>query len=153
MTTSNARIAAVYNEVLSSRMGLETAVHGCVIRFEPVPGLKTHIILHEDDPAYLQMRASFDGADIGLPVETMRLICGQTTAKVKGAKATVDSDNDVLFSVEMLVAAPDCLPNPDYLQSVLPRVVSMLVAAVNRTLTEFRFTTMTSEQQVDQDHG
>lgn len=153
MTTSHARIAAVYNEVLSNRMGLETTVHGCAVRFEPVPGLTTQVILHENDPEYLQVQAGFNGAEIGLPTETVRLICGQTTAKVKGAKATVDSDNDVLFSVEMLVAAPDCLPNPDYLQTVLPRALSMLVTAVNRTLTEFRFATITFEERLEQDLG
>ena len=90
------------------------------------------MIVHLVNPAVI-------GGLEGVEAEALGRICAETCRKCKGAKAHADSDGDLIFTVEMVVAAPDCLPSPDHLQAVLPRALSMLMHAVSRTITEIEF--------------
>jgi hypothetical protein len=144
--TSIARINEVYTEVLNDRMGLDTQVEGDRIAFQPFDGLTCVITTYANDPEYLHLWTMLPGLDSALAQDTVNAICIATTHKTKGVKNFVDSDGDLLFSVEMLVAAPDCLPTVEHLQGVLPRSLSMLLSGIRRTLTDLQFAQITTAE-------
>lgn len=144
--TSTARIIEVYTEVINNRMGHDSQVHGDRIEFQPVEGLTCVITTYENDPEYLHLWTMLSGIEPTLPQDTMNSICIATTHKTKSVKSIVDSDGDLVFSVEMLVAAPDCLPTVEHLQGVLPRSVTMLLAGIRHTVTDLQFAQITAHE-------
>lgn len=134
--STQSRLVEVYTEVLSNRMGHDVRVGPAAIHFQPREDLNAQVILCERDPEYLCVRASFEAPEGPITPDELLRICNNTTLRIKGVKSVVDSDGDIDFSIEMLVAAPDCLPSPDHLQAILPRALSMLLCGIQRTLTD-----------------
>jgi hypothetical protein len=144
--TSTARINDVYIEVLTNRMGLDTQVQGDRIEFQPFEGLTCVITTYANDPEYLHLWTMLPALEPALARDTVTSICMTTTRTTKCVKSIVDSDGDLVFSVEMLVAAPDCLPTAEHLQGVLPRALNMLLAGIRRTLTDLQFAQITAPE-------
>ena len=144
--TSIARINEVYTEVLNNRMGLDTQVEGDRIAFQPFEGVTCVITTYANDPEYLQLWTMLPGLEPALARDTVTSICIATSQKMKGVKCIVDDDGHLVFSVEMLVAAPDCLPTAEHLQGVLPRSLSMLLAGIRQTLTDLQFAQITAPE-------
>ena len=144
--TSIARINDVYIEVLTNRMGLDTQVQGNRIEFQPFEGLTCVITTYANDPEYLHLWTMLSASESALPCDTVTSICMTTTRTTKCVKSIADSDGDLVFSVEMLVAAPDCLPTAEHLQGVPPRSLSMLLAGIRQTLTDLQFAQITAPE-------
>ena len=144
--TFKATLANRYLTVCNETLGWNAAVDGDDdIRFE-VDGMVAYVQPDGSDPAYLRMRA---GVDIGSyvadqaglswadPNVIARLdrIASKLTVEIKCAKVAILPERQAVYhSVEMLVAAPDCMPDTARLAAVLPRARRMLASAVR----EFR---------------
>jgi hypothetical protein len=115
-------------------MGHDVRVTDSAIHFQPSEGLNAVVALHDGDPEYLCIRAFFNAPESPVAADRLLAICNETSLRIKGIKATVDGD--IAFSIEMLVAAPDCLPTPEHLQAILPRALSMLLCGIQKTLTD-----------------
>jgi hypothetical protein len=143
--SKNTVLAQMYREVLHDRMGLDVTLCRRSIAVDLAEGLHAQVVMYDNDPGYLQLVATFEGSEIEVSREELAAICARVTQKMKVAKAFVDSDGDLLFSIEMLVAASGCLPTADHLASVLPRAAGILVESINAALTEIRFARITDE--------
>lgn len=95
-----------------------------------------------NDPEYLRVHTAFPlrsylaesgTLDLDRPDDRIALerLAARVTRSTKGAKVGIDGEDNLVVSVEGLVAGLDCLPKVDYLASVLPRIVSMAGAGVN----------------------
>ncbi|MGW7363927.1 hypothetical protein ACWGI8_10965 [Streptomyces sp. NPDC054841] len=124
------QLADRYEEVLQQRMGLDVQVADDKIHFQTG---STHFLipLYQGDPEYLRLvLPGFFSTDDGVARGELERICGETTRKCKAAQLTVGDNGVVIASVEMIVAAPDCLPTTEHLMAVLPRAILMLLCAV-----------------------
>lgn len=147
--TDIGRIADVYIEVLSNRMGLDVSLKRNFLTFSPTEGLTVVIPLFEDDPEFVHLLAPFQDISSDLTPAELDRICSDVTRRVKGVAVTADTDGDLEFSVSWPAAAGDCLPTADHLQVVLPRAISMLVSGINATLTEVTFAEIVQEEHED----
>jgi len=94
-----------------------------------------------EDPEYLVVQTgvpleTYENGSAAFPdrATTLSLVAraaNRVNVMQKGVKITVDEDH-LVFAVEMVAAAPHCLPAPAHLAAVLPRARGMLVAAVVR---------------------
>lgn len=128
-------LAARYLETLTDRLGLEALEDpdgDIVIRKGGLTFLARLDAAH--DPEYLRVILSFPAPAQSIPQDALCTIANRVNRRQKGAWVTVGDEGQLVIAAEMLVAPPNCLPSVDYLAAVLPRVLSMLVAAA-RTLT------------------
>ena len=133
-----ARIADVYVEVLSNRMGLEVTVKDDLLLFSPGGELTVALPLLEHDPEFAHFSAPFAAISSEVPLLQLYEICTKVTRRT-GVATTIDPDRNLEFSVSWPVAGADCLPSAEHLQHVLPRGLAMLTAAIGLTLTEIQF--------------
>lgn len=142
------RLADLYIAVLTERMGLAAEARQDVVLFRPLGDLKVLVQLYESDPGYLQLIARY--APFNPPVDRAAMLglCNGATGKTKGAKAVLQDDGSVNYTVEMLVAGPGCLPDPSHLTAVLPRAVSMLTSVIREVQTGVTLSRM--EQDLDE---
>lgn len=82
------------------------------------------------DPEFLHMMAMYR-LPYDVPESAVMSAALRTSGESKGAKV-VPVDNGVIFSVEMLLAPPSCIPSRGQLVAVLPRAVHMLDHAVDK---------------------
>jgi hypothetical protein len=95
-----------------------------------------------DDPEYLHVFTMFglrgilaeSGLDVDRPDDRLVVerLAASVTKTTKGAKVVFHGEDALVFSVEAPVAGQDCMPKAEHLVAVLPRVVSMLHAAVRK---------------------
>lgn len=113
------------------------------IRFDSEMGFTVWMPLDIRDPEYVHMFTGFSIArfsqQVGASLETSRpdvqrrlLECAiRITHKLKGAKVVaIPGEDTVLFSVEMIAAGKNRMPTTELLASILPRMRTMLLAAV-----------------------
>jgi hypothetical protein len=128
------RIAKVYLDTIQGRLGLDAAFDGEAVRLTLPPGSPAVIELYENDPEYLRVVTIVPSVGQELAKEQIQSLCATETLKLKGAKAVVDDDRDLILAVEMVVAGAGCLPDPGHLQDVLPRALGMLTHALCSTV-------------------
>jgi len=124
------QLAGRYEEVLQRYMGLDPQVAEEQVGFQAGPFFFV-LVLDSGDPEFFHLvLPGFFYAGEGLSRGDAERICGEITHKCKVAKLTVADNGVAGASVEMLVAAADCLPTVEHLRAVVPRAIRMLQCAV-----------------------
>lgn len=137
-----------YLTVLNDDLGWDAAedTGGIIVR-STVGGGRLSIWIDNNaprDPEYFRMHTGFplpgyeDPADRTPCIEppALNALAARLSRKLKGAKVTID-DGLIIFSVEMLLAGPDCMPKAEHLVAVLPRARQMLLGAVKQFSEEY----------------
>lgn len=138
------RLAAVYEDALVTRLGVSMRrANPRTILIEQEP-LTFGLGLDAADPEYLYMFCPIS-APSQVDLEMLRGICLRTTREKKVVKVTLDDDGDLRFTVEMLIAGHDRLPDAEHLAQILRRAIHMIGAAVSSVLTAIRFESVIAE--------
>lgn len=119
--------AARYREALSDRLGLqvEQLESGALLVHHDLRFLIGNYA--ENDPEFLEVTAAFSIDDLdGDVAERLSIMVSR---RLKGAMV-LPTDRGILVSLGFPVAPTNCLPDPDHLAAVLPRVFSMIRHAV-----------------------
>ncbi|MGW5789180.1 hypothetical protein ACWEV3_01115 [Saccharopolyspora sp. NPDC003752] len=125
------QLADRYRTVLHDRLGLETEATEHAMTFQREP-FWFAIGLCEDDPEFLHLTLPRFFAACDMDRAVLLELCNETTSTCKGAALLVSDDDVVSASLDMLVAAPDCLPTIDHLTAVLPRAIMMVEYLVGK---------------------
>lgn len=131
------RTLEVYAEVID-RMGMESRTQGNAILLQPVEGASFVITVDEGDPEFLRMAVAMGGE---VPVSRLELleICNAANRKLKSLKCTLDEDGEILFAVENLQAAPDCIPTVEHTLGIVPRLMHTMIAGIERVTNDLKF--------------
>ena len=152
-------LAARYLTDLNNELGWDaTLLDGGDIRF--AHGGLIFLIENNapDDPEYLHVFTMFGLRGIltesGLEVErpddllVIERLAASVTKTTKGTRVVLDGEDALVFSVEAPVAGRDCMPKAEHLVAVLPRMVSMLDAAVREFAEGLTLVIITHDQHV-----
>ena len=128
-----ARLVERYRKVLAEQMGVTVrSVDEATLAFE-AGGLNLLLFCEERDPEYLHLVAMFPPPEQDLDHAELCRMCTQVTKEAKVAKVVIDEEGDIIVSAEMIVAGTDLLPSEAHLAAVLPRAISAVYNAVNKT--------------------
>ncbi len=126
-------LAGRYLEVLTNRLGFPAQIdHDHTVTFQTAGAtwlLQNHA---PTDPEYLHLQL-FCGIPENTPNDLVDQLALKTTTDTKVVKA-YRRDQTLVLSAEMLVAAPDQLPQPDHLAAILPRTIHLILAGVEKIL-------------------
>jgi len=121
------------------------------VAFDSGRGYRIWLSNYASDPEYLHMHTAFGlswfleqaeaPSDIDSPEVRARLytVAAMLTRRLKGVKVIVMPEEDmVVFSVEIIAAGQDRLPNVDHLAAIAPRLRSMIRTGVSEMLDEVK---------------
>jgi hypothetical protein len=122
-----------YRRVLTEEMGITVrSVDDATLAFE-AGGLNLLLFCEERDPEYLHLVAMFPPPEQELDHGELCRMATQVTKEAKVAKVVVDEEGDIIVSAEMIVAGTDLVPSAAHIAAVLPRAISAVFNAVNKT--------------------
>ena len=130
------RLIEIYSEVIVNRMGHDIHVWDDALVFHPSEGWTLCIPMHPRDPEFFVLYASFPKPDATVDHAELLAICSEAGKDLRLTRIDVTREDVVLFSTHMLVAAPDSLPDPDYLHDILPQTIGVLMAGAMHVMTE-----------------